>query len=437
MKKYILTVLVSCFFVPLANALMLENSIIVGKIKSFNDKEIVLVDREGVIHKVSRLNVSPKVRLQQGKEISVLIKVKPEMFQFSNLPMRLDVTKKMPIKSIKEIHEAYIIFLMNLDSQLQEDGTFKKYEKDKVVTELFNVLMEIANAEDEAVPTNFPCFYNGWPTTRSSPNGACTPPWGNAAQTAYPEGDAFHYSTCGNGGGTYRCNPVLFGEGAPRDPAAPGTALGAPTAAFPGTPVKVRSSADPQNGICVVSSSSDVIRKCLTASAPNLGKIIDKIKINPAAFNRFAQSVEAFCSNRNNRSNHACSQLGERLASIKFGQKANQRQAVEGNPTCTKTAFGKFGQSFENSAEPTCPGNTCYVQANCPAATEGAAPLNITAVCGCSKLGPATGPDGVHTAEDIDSVDIVSCVNDQSISVLNPDAALPDNALSPGGSLSH
>ncbi len=420
MKKYLLTTLFALIFASGAHAIMLDDSILQGKVKSFDGKEVIVVDGQGQEHHVKRSEIPPSTTVEQGKEISIHRKVSPKMFKFSNLPYKLENINKMSLSTVRELHRAYTIFVLTLDKQMKADGTMDKNQKDanNRVSQIFQCLLDSAYADEPAAPAQFNCFYAGWPTPRfSNANLGCQPPW-NTAVMASAEAD-FKYTKCG-APNAYRCNPVLFGQGRASE-----TEVGA-AVTVPGTSVQVRPTSHPENGLCVVASQhDDIIKNCLKATAPDLGKIIKGIKDHPENFNRFAESVKTFCQNAHNRGNGACTELGDRLATIQFGQKASQKKTVAASTACTALDKGDFMQNYGVEAQAaTCPRRTCFVKASCPT-TEGASE-EITAVCPCGQLG-VTGATAVP--DTLENGQIVACINDTSIDAINPAPVSEGNHL--------
>ncbi|MBI2519159.1 MAG: hypothetical protein HYV97_02025 [Bdellovibrio sp.] len=420
MKKYLLTILFSITFASVSHALMLETSILQGKVKSFDANQVVIIDGQGIIHKIKRSEIPSTIRLEQGKEISIHKKIDAQMFKFSHLPYKLDNVNKMPLWAIEQVHRAYTIFLINMDNQLKADGTMDKNQRDKKnrFTKVFQCLMDSAQATDEATtaPANFNCFYAGWPTPRNSLN-QCRPPWEQSVMDSQTgENASFQYTRCGPDG-TFRCNPVLFGPGTQHS----GTSgVGAPVAPYPRATVRVRPTTNPDKGICVVATYSTIVQNCLAATSRDLGKIIQRLKDNAttlAEFNRFTASVDSFCRESMHKANPACVHLGERLASIQFGLRPNATgRTVANSSACTSLpgSYGKFGETMNGVADVACPGETCFVKASCP--TTGGEPLEITSVCSCSKLMGS----GATMPERLESGQVVACINDESISVINP-----------------
>ncbi|HAZ13684.1 MAG: hypothetical protein A2X86_16390 [Bdellovibrionales bacterium GWA2_49_15] len=427
MKKYLLTLLFSVTFASNSQALMLETSILQGVVKSFDANEVVIVDGQGATHQVKRSEIPDASKLKQGQEISVHRKVDPKMFKFSNLPYKLDKINKMPISALRQIHRAYAIFLINIDNQLKVDGTMDKNQKDEKnrFTQIFQCLIDSAMATEEeaAAAANFNCFYAGWPTPKNSAN-QCRPPWDQSVMDAQTGANAsFQYTRCGPDG-TFRCNPVLFGPGTQHTAT---TGIGSPAAPYPGAPasVRVRATTNPEKGVCVQATTSTVVQSCLAATARDLGRNIERIKANPADFNRFATSVESFCRQTSSRTNPACIHLGDRLASIQFGLRAKATgRTVAVGTACSATSSGLFAETMNGAADVACPGRTCFVKASCP--TTGGEPLDITSVCSCSKLMGPTGttlPSPQETGAGL----IVDCINDESIAVINPAPTAPTN----------
>jgi len=411
MKKLLALSLFTLFSLS-SQAILLEDSVVTGRIKKFDAKTVTIVDHYQHEHVVARKDLPKGTKVSSNVKVSIGLKVKPEQFKFSQLPYKLENISKLKEAQLKKLVLSYQVFIYTVDKQLRDQGGYNKktVSLDKEVRQFFDFILSNAYADDPA----YTCFYGGWPTNAS--NAGCRPPWNSTLLASIDSNDPMKYEPCGGPDNVYRCNPVLFG---PSIQTNTGSHLGSSSTRVAGSSVRVRSvpAASANKGICVeVTSTRQMVDKCIAASRANLGNIIHNIQEHPEVFQRFAASVETFCRGGAHSSNAACGNLRNRLAAIEFGRQ-NGRAAQTAGTTCTSTLAGNFGQSAGSGDS--CPGNLCFVQANCaPAAAPGgaaASPTPITAVCGCSILGATdSNPDAGH---------VLACINDQSIAVLNQSTA--------------
>ncbi len=395
------------------HAALVENTIITGKVKSYDSKTVVLEAKNGNTYEVPLSQIDKKINISKAKEISVTLKIKPSDLLINNLPMQVSDIKKLKKEQLQSLVLSYQIFMYSLDKQmLQEQGYEKGNKATEKVTWLFNQFINVAQAT-----TGARCFYAGWPSTRSS-SGGCQYPW-NAGVSANITEESLRYNQCGTGG-IYRCNPVLFGPGSV-------SPLVAGTSAFV-IPVPI---GDITKGICVEASGGDqVVERCTAASRENLDQVVARIRAYPAAFESFTASVTQFCRIPENSTNAACGNLRERIASIEFDRRPGARIDQRLIASCDNASSGVLGLTAAPGG-PVCPDALCFVQANCQRrpteGVTGAAPLPIVAVCGCSLLG--SGDDG--TAPNV--TQIRACILDHSVASLAPTVPT-DPAGAPAGS---
>ncbi len=403
-----------------ANAILLEKSVISGKIKKFDNKTVTLETAKGKTITIARADLPKDMSLSKSDKLSVPISVSPQNLQVMNLPYQLEM-KTLNDKQLRQLVKSYQVFVYSLDKQMMLRGGPKNDggTKSKKVSEYFQFLMDVAFAQDAP---NYTCFYAGWPTTASGTH--CRGPWNQTVRTAL-DGDSMQYSACG-AEGVYRCNPVIFG---PSTATREASGIG-PRQRVNGTIFNVRAvpTAEAGKGICIeASGESQIVERCLAASRGNLANIVANIKSNPAAFERFARSTADFCRTPRNSTNAACGNLRERLASIEFGRQDSVRAIVLDGGSCTNVVKANFGQSAGSGES--CPGSLCTIQANCNNVSSGegaatTAPTPVTAVCGCSLLGSDPVPNAGQ---------VVACINDQSIAVLNRTTPPEPDAISGGG----
>ncbi len=383
------------------SALLVDSTIITGKVKSYDTKNVILKAKNGTIYEVPLSQIDKKIKLSQAKEISVTLEITPSDLLMFNLPMQVKDLKKLKKEKLKMLVSSYQTFMLSIDAQmLLEQGYKEDHKAGEKVTWLLNQFLNIAQAQTQTAPASTPesttCFYAGWPSTRTGTGNRCQYPWDPSVIATSG------YERCG-GTRVYRCNPVLYG----------------PSAAVSETNLHTRSAPQgtEQKGICVEASGDpQVVERCTAASQANLNDIIQGIKTNPAAFNRFANSVAAFCSGRHSHqtTNTACGNLRERIASIEFGISS-----------CDEATSSSFGVSAGTKGH--CPGELCYVQANCrrTAGAAGTAAVPIVAVCPCSVARTGTGASA--------TVQIEACIKDTSVASLAATEAPPAAPAEGGG----
>jgi len=413
MKKIFTLALISIFSFS-SYAIMLEDVVIKGEIKSITENGVTIVDSMGKVHKIKKSDLPKHIKLAPSKKISIALKVKASQFAFSRLPYELEDISKLKKDDIIKLLYSYQAFIASADQEMSGKTPYKAFnEEDEKYTDVWRYILDSAFADD---PPNYTCFWGGWPTNVTS-GGNCQSPHHSGVQNSMEATDPLKYHSCSTGGNVYRCNPVIFGASTQTN-SGEGLGAAAPATGAPSVQVRPVPESDAANGICiVVSNPSQIVERCLTAAAPNFLSIVEAIKSNPAktaAFERFAASVAAFCRDGRNSSNAACGNLRERLAAIEMGRHDSVRRTADGS--CVHQEHGSFGQSIGARTEGanSCPGSLCYVRASCTPAQAGASPLEITAVCGCNYLGSADSSEAVP-----DSGQMLACINDQSIATLN------------------
>ncbi|MEK6625844.1 MAG: hypothetical protein AABY86_12785, partial [Bdellovibrionota bacterium] len=316
MKSIVCLSLLAVFSFP-AFALLLKDAVITGKVKSYDDKVVSIIDRYGKTHVIQKSKISKKIKLEKVKNLTVRVPLKPDQFAFSQLPYGLNNISKLKKPAIENLVLAYMYFIQGVDQQVHARGDYKILNKDDdKYSNWGRVLLDMAYAQESVPSNNYTCFWGGWPTsTNGSGVGAsCEPPFRNQNQTRENSDDPMSYHSCGGGSNVYRCNPVLFGASTQTHT---GTGLGAAAAATGASSVQVRPvpASEASHGMCVVSARDNIVERCLTASLPNLQAIVEGIKNDPAkaaAFERFANSVEEFCRQARNATNSVCGDLRER-----------------------------------------------------------------------------------------------------------------------------
>jgi|GEM_PF-5656836 len=440
-----------------SKAMILEDTVIKGKIKSYDKDNVVIKSAAGHTYTVPRKNLPKNFNFESKKEVTVPLKVKKQDLRIGNLPYEIPDIGKFNKNKLKKLVWAYQIFMVTTEKMQIKEGMYKssavenRQSSEQVFTwnKFLSYVFGEAVAEGESAEPTFNCFHSGWPSIRSgsSANASCRNPASSQVKTAMAAegmgGGAFTYHNCG-ADGVFRCNPILFG---PSIATHAGSSLGPNSQRVPGSLTRVRPvpASEADHGICVhADGESQIIERCTEASRSNLDQIVARITASPQNFERFATAVGAYCRASARATNAACLALRDRLAALRLSGKGNRTQyasceIVPQEGPEGERRFGLFGAEAGNgSGGSSCPGSMCFVRANClpnaPAASEGGAssapatPVPVTAVCSCERLGGAASLAAANAEK------IRDCVNDESITVLNPASDREeDNPFSPNG----
>lgn len=411
-------ILISFFLMALssgASAMLIEQTVIKGTIVSYDENFVVIKDKLSQKHKIERKKIEKRFDINSSEPVEVPLKISPKDFNFGNLPYKIKDIKKVKKEFVSQVLISYLIFLHHNDQVMGAKGQYSNSEPEDGTSfnSLINLIMNKAYADSP-----FTCFWGGWPTNTKS-SGSCRAPY-SSRNTAVAEGSALRYNSCGGGSSTYRCNPVVFGSATQFS--SEGTRLGSPVNATGSSSARVRPTpeGDAAKGICVeVSSVNDIVSTCVEASRHNFQNTVSAIKANPADFNRFASSVERFCRQGARSGNSSCRNLRQRLGAIQLAiRNDNRGEILPETASCTEVEgtgnHGSFGQDIGDRAN-SCPGSLCYVRANCTQAGSESSTLPVTAVCGCNKLGLADN----GTGDSPEGSELLACINDRSIAVLN------------------